>query len=222
MTRIALTHPSPLLALPWVLTKVFICSYIFDLAKPLAHLQTLYLVWLQTSSQCYDPISPTNSARSIVALPWYPFNIFLFLSLPVSSYFLTQDLRSALPVFAILRFLTVTASMKTFWTIPSNYCLHFCATCSHFSWFNGWFTLVFDCLIHQNGRFNRRGIMFDFPCMFMDTRFFLKLFAIWRDPPWHMLHGPDKHNGIDHSPRVRHHAMWSQVGLRKHHYEQNW
>ena len=25
---------------------------------------------------------------------------------------------------------------------------------------------------------------------------FLKLFATWREPPWHMLHDPDKHNGV--------------------------
>ena len=33
------------------------------------------------------------------------------------------------------------------------------------------------------------------------------------------LHDPEKHN--DHSPRARHPGMRSQVGLRKHHYEQN-
>ena len=36
------------------------------------------------------------------------------------------------------------------------------------------------------------------------------------------LHDPDNHNGvITHSPRARHPGMWSQVGLRKHHYEQD-
>ena len=30
------------------------------------------------------------------------------------------------------------------------------------------------------------------------------------------LHGPD-----NHSPRARHPGMWSQVGLRKHHYKQS-
>ena len=34
------------------------------------------------------------------------------------------------------------------------------------------------------------------------------------------LHDPDNHDG-DHSPRARHPGMWSQVGLRKHHYEQS-
>ena len=32
------------------------------------------------------------------------------------------------------------------------------------------------------------------------------------------LHNADNH---DHSPRARHPGMWSQVGLRKHHYEQS-
>ena len=32
------------------------------------------------------------------------------------------------------------------------------------------------------------------------------------------IHDPDKHN---HSPRARHPGMLSQVGLRKHHYEQS-
>ena len=32
------------------------------------------------------------------------------------------------------------------------------------------------------------------------------------------LHDPDNH---DHSPRTRHPGMQSQVGLRKHHYEQS-
>ena len=32
------------------------------------------------------------------------------------------------------------------------------------------------------------------------------------------LHDPDHH---DHSPRARHPGMRSQVGLRKHHYEQS-
>ena len=37
------------------------------------------------------------------------------------------------------------------------------------------------------------------------------------------LHDPDNHNGvIDHSPRARHPVMRSQVGLRKHHYQQKW
>ena len=36
------------------------------------------------------------------------------------------------------------------------------------------------------------------------------------------LHEPDNHDGYhDHSPRVRHPGMQSQVGLRKHHYEQS-
>ena len=36
------------------------------------------------------------------------------------------------------------------------------------------------------------------------------------------LHDPDNHNGmIDHSPRARHLGVQSQVGLRKHHYEQS-
>ena len=41
------------------------------------------------------------------------------------------------------------------------------------------------------------------------------------------LHDPDNHDGDlygdlygDHSYRARHPGMWSQVGLRKHHYEQ--
>ena len=33
------------------------------------------------------------------------------------------------------------------------------------------------------------------------------------------LHNPD--NPDDHSPRARYHGMRSQVGLRKHHYEQS-
>ena len=37
---------------------------------------------------------------------------------------------------------------------------------------------------------------------------------------------PDNHYGDygdlgDHSPKVRYLGMWSQVGLRKHHYKQN-
>ena len=32
------------------------------------------------------------------------------------------------------------------------------------------------------------------------------------------LHNPDNH---DHSPRARHPGVQSQMGLRKHHYEQN-
>ena len=36
------------------------------------------------------------------------------------------------------------------------------------------------------------------------------------------LDDPDNHNGvITHSPRARHPGMQSQVGLRKHHYEQS-
>ena len=35
------------------------------------------------------------------------------------------------------------------------------------------------------------------------------------------LHDPDNHNECDRSPRARHPAMWSQVGLRKHHYKQS-
>ena len=36
------------------------------------------------------------------------------------------------------------------------------------------------------------------------------------------LHNPDNQNAIyDHSPRPRHLGMQSQVGLRKHHYEQS-
>ena len=36
------------------------------------------------------------------------------------------------------------------------------------------------------------------------------------------LHNPDNHDQwCDHSPRARHLGMWSQVGLRKHHYEQS-
>ena len=42
------------------------------------------------------------------------------------------------------------------------------------------------------------------------------------------LHDPDSHDGMiitppkpDHPPRARHPGMWSQVGLRKHHYEQS-
>ena len=34
------------------------------------------------------------------------------------------------------------------------------------------------------------------------------------------LHDPDKHDGA-HSPRARHSGVRSQVGLRKHHYEQS-
>ena len=32
---------------------------------------------------------------------------------------------------------------------------------------------------------------------------------------------PDNHNGVNHSPRARHSGVCSQVGLRKHHYEQS-
>ena len=36
------------------------------------------------------------------------------------------------------------------------------------------------------------------------------------------LHDPDNHEGvITHSPRAGRSGMWSQVGLRKHHYEQS-
>ena len=39
------------------------------------------------------------------------------------------------------------------------------------------------------------------------------------------LHNPDNHNGDgesdNHSARAIHPRMWSQVGLRKHHYEQS-
>ena len=35
------------------------------------------------------------------------------------------------------------------------------------------------------------------------------------------LHDPDNHNGVDHSHRARHPGVRSQVGLRKHHYEQS-
>ena len=35
------------------------------------------------------------------------------------------------------------------------------------------------------------------------------------------LHNPDNHNGVDHSPRATYPGMRSQVGLRKHHYEQS-
>ena len=36
------------------------------------------------------------------------------------------------------------------------------------------------------------------------------------------LHDPDNHNGyLDHSPRARHPEVRSQVGFRKHHYEQS-
>ena len=36
------------------------------------------------------------------------------------------------------------------------------------------------------------------------------------------LHEPDNDNGvIINQPRARHPGMWSQVGLRKHHYEQS-
>ena len=34
------------------------------------------------------------------------------------------------------------------------------------------------------------------------------------------LHDPDN-QWCDYSPRARHPGMWSQVGLRKHHYEQS-
>ena len=36
------------------------------------------------------------------------------------------------------------------------------------------------------------------------------------------LHDPDNHDGYpDHSPRARYPGMRSQVGLRKHHYDQS-
>ena len=36
------------------------------------------------------------------------------------------------------------------------------------------------------------------------------------------FHDPDNHSGMyDHPPRARHPGMWSQMGLRKHHYEQS-
>ena len=34
------------------------------------------------------------------------------------------------------------------------------------------------------------------------------------------FHNPDNHDG-DHSPRARHPGMWSQMGLKKHHYEES-
>ena len=34
------------------------------------------------------------------------------------------------------------------------------------------------------------------------------------------LHDPDNHNGVI-SPRARHPGIWSQGGLRKHHYQQS-
>ena len=34
-------------------------------------------------------------------------------------------------------------------------------------------------------------------------------------------HDPDNHDECVHSPRARHTGMQSQVGLRKHHYEQS-
>ena len=35
------------------------------------------------------------------------------------------------------------------------------------------------------------------------------------------LHDPESHDGVITSPRARHAGMRSQVGLRKHHYEQS-
>ena len=35
------------------------------------------------------------------------------------------------------------------------------------------------------------------------------------------LHDPDNQWWCDHSHRARHAGMWSQVGLRKHHYKQS-
>ena len=34
------------------------------------------------------------------------------------------------------------------------------------------------------------------------------------------LHDADNHDG-DHTPTARHPGMWSQAGLRKHHYKQS-
>ena len=34
------------------------------------------------------------------------------------------------------------------------------------------------------------------------------------------FHNPDNHDG-DHSPRAKHPGIWSQMGLRKHHYKQS-
>ena len=35
------------------------------------------------------------------------------------------------------------------------------------------------------------------------------------------LHDKDNHHGIITHPRARHPGVWSQVGLRKHYYEQS-
>jgi len=35
------------------------------------------------------------------------------------------------------------------------------------------------------------------------------------------LHNQDNHDGVITQPRARHPGMWSQVGLRKHHYKQS-
>ena len=35
------------------------------------------------------------------------------------------------------------------------------------------------------------------------------------------IHDPDNNNGVITQPRARHHGMRSQVGLRKHHYEES-
>ena len=35
------------------------------------------------------------------------------------------------------------------------------------------------------------------------------------------IHDPDKSQWYDHQPGGRHPGMWSQVGLRKHHYKQS-
>ena len=35
------------------------------------------------------------------------------------------------------------------------------------------------------------------------------------------LHDPDNHDGVISQPKAIHPGMWSQVGLRKHHYEQS-
>ena len=36
------------------------------------------------------------------------------------------------------------------------------------------------------------------------------------------LHDPANHDGVITQPRARHPGMWSQVGLRKHHYERSY
>ena len=46
----------------------------------------------------------------------------------------------------------------------------------------------------------------------------------WQEYPEELykkdLHDPDIQDGV-HSPRARHPGRWSQVGLRKHHYEES-